>query len=98
MSEVKAIHEFESVTGKIIIDISKCVAPHCDFACVKACRNIGRGLLKIENAKPTLRSTTDKRLCNECLSCEFECHAHAKAIRIELPIPDLKEFMSKYWG
>jgi hypothetical protein len=86
---------FTSQTGKVVINISKCIAPRCGFACVKADRWYGRSCLKIENGKPTLAASPEqlKRLCNECLACEVECELHGgKAITIELPLYGIEEF------
>lgn len=80
---------FNTRTGKILIDYSKCIAPKCGFACVKADRLYGRGVLRIEKGKPVLNVSEKEasRLCNECLACEIYCEWYGgKAIKIELPI------------
>lgn len=87
---------FETNTGKILIDLNKCVAPTCGFVCVKACRLYGRGALKISNGKPALTtSNTDeikRRLCNECLACEVLCELRGgRAIKIKLDMFGLDE-------
>jgi len=90
---------FNSQTGRLDIDLSKCIAPECGFACVKACRWYGRSCLKIEDGKPALSGSLEelKRLCNECLACEIECELRGgKAIKIELPLYGIEEFRKKY--
>lgn len=93
------ILSFETDTGKVIIDLSKCIAPACGFECIKADRWYGRGCLKIENGKVSLAGDPDqlKRLCNECLACEVECELHGgRAIKVDLPLYGLEEFRRKY--
>jgi succinyl-CoA synthetase beta subunit len=90
---------FEFETGKITIELNKCIAPKCGFACVKACRWYGRSCLKIKDGKPALIGSLEqlKRLCNECLACEVECELHgSRAIKIELPLYGLEEFRRRY--
>jgi hypothetical protein len=90
---------FEFETGKLTIDLNKCIAPKCGFVCVKACRWFGRACLKIKDGKPALVGSPEqlKRLCNECLACEVECELHGgKAIKIELPLYGLEEFRKRY--
>jgi len=90
---------FRFQTGKVIIDLAKCIAPTCGFACVKADRWYGRGCLKIEGEKPALAGTPEQleKLCNECLACEVECELHGgKAITIELPLYGIEEFRRKH--
>lgn len=90
---------FETATGRVSIDLSRCIAPTCGFACVKACRWYGRFCLKIDNGKPALAGDPKqlKRLCNECLACEVECELRGgRAITVELPIPGLDEFRRRY--
>ncbi|MEM1551002.1 MAG: ATP-grasp domain-containing protein [Candidatus Bathyarchaeia archaeon] len=91
--------QFEFETGKVIIDLSKCIAPACGFACVKADRWYGRSCLRIEDGKLSLTGTSEqlKRLCNECLACEVVCELYGgKAIKIDLPLYGLIEFRKKY--
>lgn len=74
---------FESRKCRITIDYDKCQPfqddtsePGCGFACVKACRLMGRNILKIENNRPVLAVTDPEeiqRLDNECLACEYNC-------------------------
>lgn len=90
---------FESQTGKVDIDLSKCIAPACGFACVKGDRWYGRNCLKIVDGKPALAGSPEelKRLCNECLSCEVECELHGgNCIKIELPLSGIDEFRKRY--
>lgn len=83
------ILEFRTRTTVIRIDYGKCIAPKCGFACVKACRLYGRGVLKIERGLPRLAVSEDeaKRLDNECLACEIHCSWHGSgAITIHVPL------------
>lgn len=67
--------EVRTRTGKLVIDYDKCVAPKCDYACVKADRIFGRNVLMIERGVPRISVSSDEvvRLCNECLACEIYC-------------------------
>jgi ferredoxin len=91
--------EFESRTGKVIIDDSKCC--NCGtYACVKACSLYGAHLFRInlkEKKPEPLHPPEDlKRMCTECLACEQECFLRGlKAITIELPIPGLSDYRKK---
>jgi len=90
---------FEFETGKLTIELNKCIAPKCGFACVKACRWYGRSCLKIKDGKPALVGSPEqlKRLCNECLACEVECELYGgRAIKIELPLYGLEEFRRQH--
>lgn len=98
--------EFTTRTGKIIIDYSKCEPaiknipnPSCGFACVKADRWYGRNVLKIEDNRPVLANPNPeevKRLCNECLACEYDCTLFGSdCIRIILPFPGIEEYRKK---
>lgn len=88
--------EFETRTGKIIIDDSKC--PDCtSFACVKACSLYNGALYRInlKEHKPelTYNMADLKRLCTECLACEQECSLRGlNAIIIMLPMPESEKF------
>lgn len=87
--------EFEFRTGRVIIDYDRCIAPECSFACIKADRLYGRGVLKIEGGKPVLAVSREeaKRLCNECLACETDCEIYgSRALRIELPLFGLEDY------
>jgi len=97
--QTSRVLSFETETGKVTIDIDKCIAPACGFACVKADRWYGRGCLKIEDGKVSLAGDSNqlKRLCNECLACEVECELHGgRAIKVELPLYGLEEFRRKH--
>lgn len=92
---------FKCETGNLDVNLGKCIAPDCGFACVKACRWYGRFCLKIEDAKPALAGSQDEleRLCIECLACEVDCELHGgKAIKIELPLYGLEEFRRRHGG
>lgn len=88
--------EFETRTGKVIVDDSKC--PNCTtFACVKACSLYNGALYRVnlKKHKPELAFNKDdlKRRCTECLACEQECFLRGlKAITILLPMPELEKF------
>ena len=87
--------KFAFRTGEISIDLSRCIAPKCGFACVKACRFYGRSILKIEGGKPALAVSREEvpRLDNECLSCEINCKLHgSNVIKITLPLFGLQEY------
>ena len=80
---------FKTRTMTITIDYSKCVAPKCGFACVKACRLYGRSVLKIENGLPKLTLPQEEvvRVDNECLACEIHCMWYGGgAVHIEVPL------------
>lgn len=87
------ILEFDTRTGKIKIETSKCA--DCDtYACLKACSLYGREILKLEGGKPALRYSPEetKRRDNECLSCEEACRKDGEnAITIIMPIKGLEE-------
>lgn len=80
---------FHTRTMTIAIDYSKCIAPECGFACVKACRFYGRGILKIEGKLPKLMMQEYEvvRVDNECLACEIACMWYGgNAIKIDVPL------------
>jgi succinyl-CoA synthetase beta subunit len=86
---------FDTFTGKIAIDHSKCVL--CTSkGCVDAC---APGILKLLDDKPVLAVTEEdakKGKCTECLACEIFCQFHEQnAIDIHLPIPGLKEYRNR---
>jgi len=86
---------FETVTGRISFDHSKC--PGCKTkGCVPAC---APKILKLEDGKPVLAITPEeakKGKCAECLACEIFCRFHEQdAIVIHLPIPGLKEYRER---
>ena len=88
--------EFETRTGKIVIDEQKC--QKCTtFACVQACSLYNGALYRInfKEHKPDLAHNKDdmKRRCTECLACEQECLIKGQdAIIISLPMPELDKF------
>lgn len=86
---------FETFTGKIFFDHSKC--SNCRTrGCANACK---AEILKIERGRPVLAIPGDeakKGKCTECLACEIYCKFHEQdAISIHLPIPGLKEYREK---
>jgi succinyl-CoA synthetase beta subunit len=86
---------FDTFTGKIAIDHSRCVSC-ASKGCVDAC---APEILKIEENKPVLAVTEEearKGKCTECLACEIFCQFHEKkAIDIHLPIPGLLEYRDR---
>jgi succinyl-CoA synthetase beta subunit len=84
-------YTFDTVTGKIAFDQSKCVS--CvSKGCVDAC---APKILKLVENKPMLAVSEDdakKGKCTECLACEIYCKFHEQnAVFIHLPIPGLQE-------
>ncbi len=85
-------YAFETFTGKIFFDHSKC--PHCRTkGCVDACK---AEILKIHRGRPVLAVSENEARngkCTECLACEIYCKFHEQdAITIHLPIPGLREY------
>jgi len=66
--------KFSFQTGHIDIDYSKCKTCQ-SYGCFKACSLFGRNLFRIEDGRPVLVCSPEeaRRLCNECLACEFYC-------------------------
>ena len=90
--------EFEEKTIKIFIDTSKC--PDCESkACIEACKIYSRGILQLKDGIPSvsyLDPEEIKRKGTECLACEYQCQKNGNnAIRIEVPIKGLSEYMAK---
>lgn len=88
--EAMKMYEFESMTGRIIIDHDRCLV--CDTkACVPACKTYDGGILKVEEGKCVLAITPTEAKrggCIECLACEFLCEERGKnAIQTIFPIP-----------
>lgn len=80
--------KFRTRTAEVIIDTASCIAPDCGFACVKACRLYGRGILKIEEGKPALAVSPQEaiRLDNECLACEIHCSWYGSGV-VQVKVP-----------
>ncbi|MEM0240893.1 MAG: ATP-grasp domain-containing protein [Candidatus Nezhaarchaeales archaeon] len=89
-----------STGGEVYVNLKRCIAPNCGFACVKACRWMGAGALKVESGKPSLVSRDPealRRLCSECLACEYYCMTKGgSAIRIVVPVHGLADVVSRY--
>jgi len=89
-----------STGGEVYVDLKKCMAPDCGFACVKACRWMGTGALKIDKGRPALASRDPealRRLCTECLACEYFCSSKgSNAINIVVPVYGLEDVVKKY--
>lgn len=88
-------YSFETLTGAIYIDHSKCI--ECENKpCVEACTY---NVLKIEDGKPVLnldREEVKRGKCTECIACEIACRFEGMgALYIHLPIPGLKEYREK---
>jgi succinyl-CoA synthetase beta subunit len=85
-------YQFDTMTGKLLIDHGKCNA--CEKKpCVESC---SAKILKLDGqGMPVLNVTppeAKKGRCTECLACEIACQFHGnKGIRIDLPIPGLTE-------
>ena len=80
---------FRTRTATVKINLDECVAPDCGFACVKACRLYGRGVLKIEKGKPAMAVTEEEamRIDNECLACEIHCYWYGSgAVSVIVPM------------
>ena len=82
------MYGFNTVTGKVLIDHSKCL--ECkDKPCIKAC--IPK-LFKEEDCRPVLnmdQAMVKKGRCIECLACELDCHFLGKgALNILLALPE----------
>jgi len=86
---------FETSTGRIAIDQSRCVSC-ASKGCVDAC---APEILKLVDDKPVLAVTEEdarKGKCTECLACEIFCQFHEQnAIYIHLPIPGLMEYRDR---
>jgi succinyl-CoA synthetase beta subunit len=86
---------FDTATGRISIDQSKCVS--CvSKGCVDAC---APEILKLKEGKPVLAVSEEdakKGKCTECLACEIFCQFHEQnAICILMPIPGLQEYRDR---
>ena len=88
-------YAFETLTGKLHIDRTKCAAC-ASKGCVEAC---GPKILKLKEGAPILAIPPEdarKGKCTECLACEIYCRFHEKAaIDVHLPIPGLAEYRAK---
>jgi succinyl-CoA synthetase beta subunit len=92
---VEGSYSFETLTGALFFDHSKC--PRCATkGCVPAC---GPKILRLENGRPVLAIAKEEAKngkCTECLACEIYCRFHElEAIAIHLPIPGLKEYRER---
>ena len=91
------VYEFPFQSGKIALDYDKCQGCR-SYACVKACSLFGRNLFRIQDGKPALVSAPEeaKRLCSECLTCEFYCREFGnKGLGITLDMFGLSEYRHK---
>ena len=91
--------DFEERTIKVSIDVAKC--QDCTSkACIEACKIYARGILQLEDGKPSVNHLSPeevKRMGTECLACEYECWQRGNsAIRIEIPIRGLSEYLKKH--
>ena len=82
-------YEFETLTGRIKIDHSKCSECRSKI-CVEVCEP---KVYKLENGRPMLRMTAEevkKGGCIECVACELDCELKGnRGLRIEFPIEQL---------
>jgi hypothetical protein len=90
--------EFNERTIKITIDDSQCDS--CESkACIEACKTYSRGILVLNNGRPTVEATPEElaRKGTECLGCEFACWFRGKsAITIDVPIEGLDAYRKKH--
>ena len=89
---------FAERTISVFIDTQKCL--ECESkACVAACQKYARGILQLVDGRPSVAHLDDegvKRKGTECLACEYECLFRGRdAIRIEVPIKGLPEYLAK---
>jgi len=86
---------FDTITGRLAIDHSRCVGCRTK-GCVEAC---APKILKLEAGLPVLAIAPEeakKGKCTECLACEIYCTFHEQeAIVLSLPIPGLKEYRER---
>lgn len=90
--------EFNERTISVRIDESKCEG--CTtHACVEACKTYSRGILTLEDGRPTVKGSAEElaRKGTECLACEYECWFRGNsAISIEVPVQGLEEYRQKH--
>lgn len=87
--------DFEIMTGRIIIDLEKCIGCKTK-ACVEACT---AKIFKTEGQEVTLnmtRETIKKGGCTETIACELECQLRGNgALKIVFPMPELERHVSE---
>jgi len=91
------LYTFSFRTGEISIDYDKCVKCK-SHACVKADSLFGTSILRIQQKKPVLSTSSEdaKRLCSECLTCELYCQSYGNdGLRIRLDDFGLNEYRKK---
>ena len=81
--------EFQTLTGKVKIDYSKCAQCKSKI-CIDVCEP---KVYKLEDGKPVLRMTADEAKrggCIECVACELDCELKGnRGIKIEFPMEQL---------
>ena len=88
--------EFKERSMKVTIDTTKC--PDCTSkACIEACKTFDRGLLQLNEGKPSVSHISAEEVVRrgtECLACEYACRQRGKnVISIEIPIKGLDEYI-----
>jgi len=88
--------EFKERSIKVTINTTKC--PDCTSkACIEACKTYDRGLLQLNEGKPSVSHISAEEVVRrgtECLACEYACWQRGKnVISIEIPIKGLDEYM-----
>lgn len=87
--------DFEIMTGRIIIDLGKCIGCKTK-ACVEAC---AAKIFKTEGQEVTLNMTREaikKGGCTETIACELECQLRGNgALKIVFPMPELDQYIEE---
>lgn len=81
-------------TGEISINFEACRMCK-SYACIKADRLFGTGVLRLQEGKPIAAVSSEEfqRVCNECLGCELYCQLFGnKGLTIELDSIGLEEY------
>jgi hypothetical protein len=88
--------EFKERSIKVTIDTAKC-SDCTTKACIEACKTYDRGLLQLNDGKPSVSHISPEEVVRrgtECLACEYACWQRGKnAISIEIPIKGLDEYI-----
>lgn len=88
--------EFQERSMKVVIDTTNCL--DCTSkACVEACKTYSRGILKLDDGKPSVSHISPEEVLRrgtECLACEYACWKKGKdSIRITIPIKGLDDYI-----
>ena len=88
--------EFAERSIKVTIDTTRC-ADCTSKACIEACKTYDRGILQLDDGKPSVSHLSPDEVIRrgtECLACEYACWKHGNTvIRIEIPIKGLDEYV-----